>query len=142
MGRSGEKVEPFTTQRAKRRSATFSSPPGGGIGALPITHDEAAPPAAAHELMTVPEVARLLRTNPKALLGVRDVMERLGVQPGHGASAYCGWDDSGGPDQGIAQVSTGRRGRSGAGRRRGTGSRPVTPRACLRVTPTGIEPVT
>jgi excisionase family DNA binding protein len=66
MGRSTEELE-LPTQRAVPNSLPPPLPRGGGVGASPLAHHEAAPPATAHELMTVPEAARLLRMNPKVL---------------------------------------------------------------------------
>lgn len=64
MGRSTEELE-LPTQRPVPTSVTPPLPGGSGRGA--IAHHEAAPPATDHALMTVPEAARLLRMNPKAL---------------------------------------------------------------------------
>ena len=66
MGRSTEELE-LSAPRAMPRGVTSPLPRGGGVGASPLAHHEAASPSTAHELMTVPEAARLLRMNPKAL---------------------------------------------------------------------------
>jgi hypothetical protein len=54
MGRSTEELE-LSTQRAMARSVTPPLPRAGGMGASPLDHHQHAPPATAHELMTVPE---------------------------------------------------------------------------------------